>query len=88
MYSWVRYQVCLELIEVHIKCTIKAKGGSDRRYNLSNDPVKVGVGRALFAKLLTAYVIYGLIVHQKGHITMLKGSVGIQDGVVWFNNSS
>ena len=88
MNSWVRHQVCLKFIEIHIECTIKAKGRSDGRYNLGNDPVQVGVSRSLFVKLLTTYVIDGLIVNQKGHITMIKGSVGVQDGVVWLDNGS
>ena len=88
MNPWVRHQVCLELIKIHIQCTIKAKGGSDGRYNLGNDPVQVGVSRSLSVKLLTTNVIDGLIVHQKCHITMIKGSVGVQDGIVWLNDGS
>ena len=88
MNSRVRHQVCLEFIEIHIECTIKAKGGSDGRDNLGNYPIQVGVGWSLSVELLTAYVINCLIIHQEGHITVLKCGVSVQDGVVRLNNGS
>ena len=85
MNSRVRHQVCLEFIEIHIECTIKTKGGSDGRDNLGNDPIQVGVGWSLSVELLTAYVIYGLIVYHECTVRVLQGGMRGQD-CLWKRN--
>ena len=47
----VGHQVGLELIEVHVESSIKPQRCSDRRYNLRNKTVEVGIGWSLNIKI-------------------------------------
>ena len=43
----VGHQVGLELVEVHVESSVEPEAGRDRRDDLCNEPVEVGVGRSL-----------------------------------------
>ncbi|KRX81083.1 hypothetical protein T4E_6106, partial [Trichinella pseudospiralis] len=38
--TWIRNQVCLELRQIHIKCTVETQRCRDGAHNLTNQPVE------------------------------------------------
>ena len=88
MDARVGHQVGLELSQVHIQSTIKAKRGGDGRDDLSNETVEVGVSGSLDVQAATTDIVESLIVDHESSIRVLQSSVGGEDGVVWLNNSS
>jgi len=85
--TWVRYQVGLELSQIDVEGTIKTKGSSDGRNDLSNQSVQVGVGRTFNVKVASANVIDGLVINHESTVRVFKGGVGGQNRVVWFDDS-
>ena len=83
MDTWVWYQVGLELGKIHIKGTIETKRSCDRTNNLSQQPVKIGVGGALDVQVTTADVVEGLVVTHEGAVRVLQSTMCAQDRVVW-----
>jgi len=81
----VRYQVGLEFCQVHIQRSIKAQRRRDRRNDLANQAVKVGVRRSINVKIAATDVVDGLVVDHKGAVGVLQGGVCSQDSVVGFN---
>ena len=88
MDTWIGNQVGLELSQVHIQGTVKAQGGSDRRHNLANQTVEVGVAGALNIQVTAADIVDGFIVHHEATVRVLQCRVSGQDGVVRLDNSS
>jgi len=86
--TWVWYQVGLELGKVNVEGTIESERGSDRRHNLGDETVEVGVGWALDVEVATADVVDGLVVNHESTVGVLKSGVAGEDGVVWLNNGS
>merc|ERR1719326_1520405 len=86
--TWVRYQVGLELSDVHVQSTIETQRGRQGRRDLSDDAVQVGVRRALDVEATTAHIVDGLVVQAEGHISVLQQGVGGKDVIVRFHNSS
>merc|ERR1719327_1392439 len=84
----VRHQVGLELSDVHVQSAIETQRGRQRRRDLRDDAVQVGVRRALDVEATAAYVVDGLIVQAEGHISVLQQGVGGKDVIVWFHDSS
>jgi hypothetical protein len=78
----------LELSQVHIESTVEAERSSDGRYDLSNEPIEIGVSWALNVEVPTADVINGLVVDHEGAVGMFQCGVGCQDGVVGFDDGS
>ncbi len=60
MNPWVRHQVGLKFIQVHIKGTIETKRGGDRRNNLADQTIEISVRRPLNVQVTTANIIDGL----------------------------
>ena len=54
------YQVCLELIEVHIEGPVKPEAGRDGGDDLGYQSVQVGVGRSLNSQVVVAQIVNGL----------------------------
>merc|ERR1719210_2610525 len=81
-------QVGLELGQVNIECTIKAKRGGDGGDNLTDQTVEVGVSWTVDIQVSAANVVNGLIIDHESTVRVLKGCMGGQDGVVGLNNSS
>merc|ERR1719154_884697 len=79
---WVGHQVGLEFSQVHVEGSIKSQRGGDGGDNLTDHPVKVGVGRTVNVQVPPADVIDGLVVNHEGAVGVLQGGVGGQDGVV------
>lgn len=80
--SWVWDQVGLELCQVHIKSTIKPKGGSDGRNNLSNKSVEVGICWSLNIQVPAADVIDSLIINHESTVRMFQGGMCGKDRVI------
>ena len=80
--SRVWHQVGLELSQVNVQSTVESERRGDRRDDLTNEPVQVGVGGSLDVQVPSADVIDGFIVDHEGTVGVLKGGVGGQDRVV------
>jgi hypothetical protein len=83
----VRHQVGLELSNINVEGTIETKRSSQRRDNLRDQSVKVGVGRALNVKRTTADVIDSFVIKDNVHISVLEKRVSRQDAIVRLDNS-
>jgi len=84
----VRNQVNLELIDIHIERTLKAKRSSERRNDLRDQAVKVGIRRTRDVEILKANVVESLVIHEESAISMLKHSMSCKDSVVRLNDST
>ena len=78
----VRDEVGLELGNVDVESTIKAKGGRQARDDLSDETVEVGVGGTLDVEVAAADVVQGLVVQAEGAVGVLEEGMGGKDGVV------
>jgi hypothetical protein len=65
MDSWVRNQVRLELVQIHIQGAIEAEGRRDRGDDLGDQSVQVLERRARDIEVATADIIDSLIVDQE-----------------------
>merc|ERR1719352_1703504 len=70
--AWVWHQICLELCDVDIECTIEAQGGRERGDDLRQETVQVGVCRALNVQVTTADIIESFVVIHDGHVRVFK----------------
>ena len=84
----VGHQVCLELCQINVQSTIKSERSSDGGDDLTHQSVQVGVGRSLDVQVSSADIVDGLVVDHEGAVRVLQGSMGGQDRVVWFYDSS
>ena len=87
MDTRVGNQVSLELIHVHVQGTIETKRCSQRRNDLSNQPVEVGITRAFNIKAATANIVESLVVKAKGDVRVFQKCVGGEHRVVGLHNS-
>ena len=65
---------------------LSPQGCRDRRENLGDDSVQVGVSWGLDAKALLGEVVDGLVVDEEGTVAVLQGCVRVQHCVVGFHN--
>merc|ERR1712070_154934 len=84
--TWVWHQVGLELGDIDVQRTIKAKRCSKGGDDLGEQTVQVGVGWALNVEVPAADIIEGLIVVHDSDISVLKQGVHAKHGVVWLHN--
>uniref|UniRef100_T1DPG7 Putative secreted protein n=1 Tax=Anopheles aquasalis TaxID=42839 RepID=T1DPG7_ANOAQ len=84
----VWYQIGLELRQIDVQGTVEAQRGRDRRHNLTDQSVQVGVGRALDVQVAAADIVDGLVVDHERAVGMLQGGVRGQDGVVRLDDGS
>jgi hypothetical protein len=87
MDTGVRYQVGLELSDIDVQSTIESQGGGQRRDDLGDQSVQVGVGRSLNVQRSTADIVDGLVIKGNGYISVLQQSVGGKHRVVRLDNS-
>ena len=80
--TWVRNEVGLELVEIHIERAVKAQRSGDGGHDLSDEAVQVLVVRALEAEVAAADVVDGVVVNHERAIAVLESGVGGEDGVV------
>jgi len=86
--AWVWHQVGLELRKIDVKSTIETKRCSQGRYNLSDQSVKVGVGRTFNIQVTAAHIVKGFVIKTEGAVSVLQKGVGRKHVVVWLDNSS
>ena len=86
MDSWVWHQVSLELSDINVESSIKSEGCSQRRDNLSDESVQVGVSWSLDVEVSSADVVNGFVVDHDSNIGVLEEGVSGEHGVVWLNN--
>jgi hypothetical protein len=84
----VGHQVGLELGHIDVEGTIEAEGGSERRDNLSDQAVQVGVSGALNVEGATADIVNSFVIEDHSNIGVLEESVSAQHGVVRLNDGS
>jgi hypothetical protein len=84
----VWHKIGLELGDIDVEGTIETKGSGQRRDNLSDQPVKVGVCWALDVEVAAADIVDSLVVEHDSNVSVLKKRVGREHGVVWLNHSS
>ena len=87
MYTRIWYKVGLKLIQIDIQSAIKPETRSDRANNLRHQAVQMLESRTWNIQITAAYVVHGFIIHEKGAIRVLDGTMCRQDSVVWFDNS-
>jgi len=84
--TWVWDQIGLEFGKIDVEGTIESERGRDRRHDLGNETVKVGVRWSLNVQVTTADVVDGFVVNHERAVGVLEGGVAREDGVVWFDN--
>jgi len=87
MDSGVGHQVSLEFSDIDVEGTVKSEGSGQRGDNLSNESVKVGVGRSLDIEVSSADIVSGLVIEHNGNIGVLKEGVSGEHGVVRLDDS-
>ena len=83
----VRNQVGLELRHIHVERTVETERGRERRDDLSNEAVEVGVRGTLNVEVAPADIVESLVVKAKGAVGVLEEGVRGKHGVVGFDNS-
>merc|ERR1719214_323682 len=78
----VRHQVGLELGDVDVERAVEAERGGQRRDDLRDEAVEVGVRRALNVEVAAADVVERLVVDHERHVGVLEERVGREDAVV------
>lgn len=81
----VRHHVSLELIDVHVQCTVEAGRRGQRIHQLGDEAGDVRVGGAVDAERATANVINGLIDQDYTNVEMFQKAVRRQHRVVRLN---
>ena len=64
-------QVGLELRQVHIQGSVESERGRDRRDDLSDQTVQVGVGGSLYVQVPAANIVDGFVVYHEGTVRVL-----------------
>ena len=82
----VGHQVGLELGDINVERAVEAERSGQRRDDLGDQTVQVGVRRALNVKVATADVVQSLVIHHEGHVGVLQERVGREDAVVRLND--
>ncbi|GIX61833.1 uncharacterized protein BcabD6B2_12680 [Babesia caballi] len=82
VYAGVGHEVGLELGDVHVQRAVEAQGGGERRNDLGDQTVQVGVGGPSDVEVALANVVDGLVVEHHGHVGVLEQRVRRQHGVV------
>jgi len=87
MDSGIRDQVGLELRKIDVEGTIETKRCGQRRHNLGNQSVKVGVGRTLNVEVTSADIVQGLVIKTESTVSVLQKGVRSKDVIVRLNDS-
>ena len=82
----VGHQVGGELVQVHVEGSLEPQRGGDGGDDLGNQLVELPVTWALHVQLVPADVEQRVVVYQEGHVGVLHGREGGEDGVVGLNH--
>ena len=83
----VGHQVGLELGDIDVQGAVEAERGGERRDDLGDQTVQVGVGGALDVQVAAADVVDGFVVEHDGDVGVLQQRVGRQNRVVGLDHS-
>lgn len=82
MDTGIGHQVGLELCDIHVQGAIETEGSGQRRDDLGDEAIEVGVGGAFDVQGATADVVDCFVVEHDGNIGMLQERMSGEDGVV------
>merc|ERR1719171_2983187 len=82
----VRHQVGLELGDIDVQGAVETERGRERRDDLRDEAVEVGVRGALDVEAAAADVVDCLVVKHDGDVGVLEERVGREDRVVRLND--
>jgi hypothetical protein len=88
MDSGVGDQVGLEFSDIDVEGTIESQRSSQRRDDLSNESVEIGVSGSFNIELSSADIVDSFVIKHNSDISVFKEGVSGQDGVVGFNDGS
>jgi hypothetical protein len=86
MDTRVRDQIGLEFRDINVQSTIETKRGGQRRHNLGDQTIQIGVGRTLNVQVTTADIVKGFVIQAKGAISVLQKRVRRQHMIVGFHD--
>lgn len=84
--AWVRNQIRLEFVQIHVEGTVETQGGSDGGNYLPDEAIQVGVRWSFDPQVPEAQFIDCLVVHHESTVAMLQCCVRVQNGVVRFHD--
>jgi len=82
----IRDQVGLKFSYIDVQSTIKTKRSGQRRDDLSNQSVQVGISGSFDIQVTSTDIIEGFIINLIGDISVFQEGVDTQDGVIGFDN--
>merc|ERR1712157_16255 len=85
--SRIRDQVGLEFGQIDVQSTIESQRSGDRRDNLSDQSVQVGVSGSFNIQISSADIIDSFVIDHKSNIRVFQSGVGGQDRIIRFNHS-
>merc|ERR1712071_429825 len=85
--SRVWHQVGLELGEIDVERTIESQRGGDRRDDLTDESIQVGVGGSLDVQVSSADIVDGFVIDHESAVRVLQGGMRGQNTVVWLDDS-
>ena len=62
MNTWIRHQIRLELIQIHIQRAIESQTASNRTNDLRNQPIQMLERRTWDIQVATADIVYSFVV--------------------------
>merc|ERR1719453_1095827 len=87
MDTRVWHEVSLELGNVNVEGAIETQGRGQRRNDLAQQAIQIGVGWALDVEVTAADVVQSLVIHHDGHVCVLEQRVHAQHRVVRLDDS-
>jgi hypothetical protein len=88
MDSGIGDEVSLEFSDIDVEGTIESQRSSQRRDDLSNESVEIGVSGSFNIELSSADIVDSFVIEHDSDIGVFKEGVSGQDGVVGFNDGS
>ena len=87
MDSWIWHQVGLEFSHIDVQGSIESEGSSQRRDNLGNESVQVGVGGSFNIQVSSADIVNSFVIEHDCNISVFEEGVSREHRVVWLNHS-
>ena len=86
MDTWERDEICLELGEINIECSVKTKRSRSRGNNLSYQTIEIRVRGVLHVKVLMTDVESGFIIDHKSAVGVFHSGMSSKDRIVRLND--
>ena len=88
MNTGIGHQVGLEFSEINVQGPVESQRGRDRRHNLADQSVQIGIRGSFDVQITTANVVNGFVVDHESAVGVFQGRVSGQNGIVRLNHSS